>query len=457
MGKTGISWTDMTWGPVTGCSKVSPGCAHCYAETVTQRYAGRPGWPAEFLPWTPENAERNVVLHPERLDAPLHWRKPRRVFVNSMSDLFHEQVPDEFIAAIFGVMAAAPQHAYQILTKRPERMREWCSRDDVPAKIDTMAEVARHGLIAEVFAPEADAEIAGWPGYFITNKGRVLSDRTRAGKRSDGRHELKPMLGDEGHSRVMLQVEGRSTRPLVHRLVLETFDRAPRVGEQGCHIDRDATNNARWNVHWGSQEDNWADSKRHGTRRRYSKLTPENIVEIRDGSASGESFASLGRRFDVSATQIRNVVRGEQWSPEYVPTWPLESVWLGVSVENQHWADERIPILLATPAAVRFLSCEPLLGPINLSRYLDWRCPTHGSVNAHASFTCDEDCTPDIAWIIAGGESGPRARPCDLDWLRSLRDQCQANSVAFHLKQLGGRRPGGTALLDGVEWKEFPK
>lgn len=122
--KSSIEWTNATWNPVTGCSKVSPGCAHCYAETLAlTRLAGKEGYPG--LPWTPANAAENVVLRPERLDQPKRWRKPRMIFVNSMSDLFHEQVPDDFIARVFAAMAAAPQHTFQVLTKRPERMRDW--------------------------------------------------------------------------------------------------------------------------------------------------------------------------------------------------------------------------------------------------------------------------------------------------------------------------------------------
>ena len=117
-----IEWTDASWNPVTGCSKVSPGCAHCYAESLTLRFA-KP-WGAPELPWTPQNAEANVILHPERLRQPLAWTRPRMIFVNSMSDLFHEQVPDEFIAEVFSVMAAASHHIFQVLTKRPERMRD---------------------------------------------------------------------------------------------------------------------------------------------------------------------------------------------------------------------------------------------------------------------------------------------------------------------------------------------
>jgi protein gp37 len=122
-----IEWTDATWNPVTGCSKVSPGCAHCYAETMAlTRLTGKPGYPG--LPWTPENAAVNVVLRPDRLDLPLRWRAPRRVFVNSMSDLFHELVPDGFVMRAWFTMLAAPRHTYQVLTKRPDRMRSFFTR-----------------------------------------------------------------------------------------------------------------------------------------------------------------------------------------------------------------------------------------------------------------------------------------------------------------------------------------
>ncbi len=107
--KTAIAWTDATWNPVTGCTKVSPGCANCYAEALSKRF-GR---------------SFDVALHPDRLDIPLHWRKPRRVFVCSMADLFHEKVDDQTIADILYVAKRAPRHTYQVLTKRPERMRQW--------------------------------------------------------------------------------------------------------------------------------------------------------------------------------------------------------------------------------------------------------------------------------------------------------------------------------------------
>lgn len=251
---TKIAWTEETWNPVTGCSKVSPGCANCYAEAIDRRFNAD-----VFQPWLPENAEYNVQTRPERLDAPLHWRKPRRVFVNSMSDLFHENVASSFIADVFRVMARTPQHTYQILTKRPERM--------------------------------------------------------------------------------------------------------------------------------------WA------------LVTANNEITV--------------------------------------PTLP--NVWLGVSVENQHWADERIPVLLRTPAAVRFISAEPLLGPVDLSLWTGCKDPT-----------CD--CTSWLDWVIVGGESGRVRRPFELEWARSLRDQCRDAGVAFFFKQAGALRsgtPSGDPELDSC--KEYPE
>jgi len=202
---TGISWTDATWNPVRGCSRVSEGCRNCYAERVAARFSG-PGQPYEDL----ADRERKgskwtgvVRLIPAHLADPLRWRRPRRIFVNSMSDLFHESLTNEEIAAVFGVMAAAPQHTFQVLTKRARRMREWFE----------------------------------WIG----------------------------------------------------------------------------TANLDW-------------------LRTYAQ-----------------------RALDPTFTK-RYVDRGT--------TWPLPNVWIGVSVENQEAADERIPDLVRTPAAVRFLSCEPLLGPV---------------------------------------------------------------------------------------------
>ena len=131
---TAIEWTDATWNPITGCSKVSEGCRNCYAAALAPRLAamGQDGY--TNLPWTKPNAPRNVKLHPSRLDGPLRWTRPRRIFVNSMSDLFHELVPFEFIDRVFAVMALAPRHTFQVLTKRPERMAEYLSLENRPER-----------------------------------------------------------------------------------------------------------------------------------------------------------------------------------------------------------------------------------------------------------------------------------------------------------------------------------
>jgi len=118
--RSSIEWTDATWNPVTGCTKVSPGCKHCYAETFAERWRGVRGHPYE--------QGFDLRLWPSRLEAPLRWRSPRMIFVNSMSDLFHEGVPDAFIKDVFRVMAAAPWHTFQVLTKRAARMAEWHAR-----------------------------------------------------------------------------------------------------------------------------------------------------------------------------------------------------------------------------------------------------------------------------------------------------------------------------------------
>jgi protein gp37 len=274
-----IEWTEATWNPVTGCTKVSPGCDNCYAETFAERFRGVPQHHFE--------QGFDVVLRPERLDQPLRWKRPRRVFTNSMSDLFHDAVPDDFIAKMFAVMAAAPQHTFQVLTKRHGRMRTLLSSDDFREQV-FLASNLPHGDV----------------------------------------------LGDG---------------------------------------------------------------------------------------------------------------------------WPLRNVWLGVSVESQKWADIRIPALLETTAAVRWLSCEPLLGPLDLSEWLDhapWHYTDFGVVcSCGAAMAGDERCAaPSLEWIVVGGESGPGARPMHPDWARSLRDHCQDSEVPYFFKQFGQHAPVVDQPADGDLW-----
>lgn len=463
-----------TWNPIRGCTRVSEGCGSargggCYAERIAARFSG-PGMPFEgFAVNTPAGPRwtGKVALIPEKLGDPLRWRKPRFVFANSMSDLFHEGLTNEEIAAVFGVMAACPQHHFQVLTKRPERMLEWFRQPCIAEKVDMFRHVAMAGRIEEYFTPERIESVAGWPGYWITSKGRVLSDH------KGERRELKPMPGEQGHARVMLyRGEGETSRPLIHHLVLSAFDGPRRDDAQGCHITGDATNNALWNLRWGSQSENWIDRKRHGNRRSYSKLCKEQVASLRQLASEGMNAAELGRRFGISDTQARNIITEKQWAPEYGFEWPLPSVWLGVSCEDQATADERIPLLLRCPAAVRWVSAEPLLGPIDLARYLPrveliyagkevrYRVPVNDDIvtrqlpkmraqNPDNLYTTRPERegdsmmhpAPFLDWVVAGGESGPGARPCHPHWARSIRDQCVAAEVKFFWKQWGSWAP----------------
>lgn len=291
-----IEWTDATWNVVIGCDKVSPGCDHCYAIRTAHRMQANPN-PVISAAYAGTEAHGEwtgrVNLVTDRLDLPLKWRRPRRIFVNAQSDLFHDQVPDEFIARVWAVMASAPRHTFQVLTKRHGRMRSLLSSEEF-------------------------------------------------------------------------------------RLAVQR--RIPHAG-------------------------------------------------------------------------------ASPYVAAYWKTWPLPNVWLGVSVEDQKRADLRIPALLDTPAAVRWLSCEPLLGPVDVINGLG------------------DGWLTGIDWIVAGGESGPGSRPMHPDWARSLRDQCQVAGVPFLFKQWGSHRPsavgsivrGGVRfpmvpaskraagrVLDGRTWDEYP-
>lgn len=296
--RSAISWCDATWNPVRGCTKVSAGCKNCYAERFSERFRGVKGHPFE--------QGFDVRLVPKAIDLPLRWRKPRRIFVNSMSDLFHPDVPFEFIAAVFGVTATCPQHTFLILTKRPGTMREWC------AWLEERAEQCR-----SVFPDDP-----------------------------------------------------------------------------------------------------------YGWRRAHCLSAAALRAGVSDRDSAGQ-IEALG--------------------------WPLPNVWLGVSVENQETADERIPILLDTPAAHRFVSCEPLLDGLDLEleRYL-LSCKDCGNSGSGAydgtpgrtPCLCSDACIkrgegPSLDWVIVGGESGPGARPCDIAWIRSIVRQCESANVPCYVKQFG--------------------
>lgn len=237
MANTKIEWAEKVWNPVTGCTPISEGCANCYAKRMSRRLAGRAGYPP-----APHNFD--VITHSDKLHEPYGWKKPSRVFVCSMGDLFHENVSENILGYIFGVMERCPRHTFIVLTKRPERMRD-----------------------------------------FILGKN--------------------------------------------HR------------------------------------------------------------------------------------------------------QWCLSNMWVGVTIENQARADERIPVLLEIPASVRFLSAEPLLGFVSFS---------------------DCESPENIGWVICGAETGPRKRPMDLAWARYLRDQCAHHRVPFFFK----KDSAGNHTLNGNTYEEYP-
>lgn len=287
---TKIEWTDVTWNPVRGCSRVSEGCRNCYAERMAARNlpglrSPTTGEPFAVLRDAGPRWTGQIELIKAKLHEPLRWKRPRRVFVNSMSDLFHESLPDEAIDRVFAVMALCPQHVFQVLTKRPERMREYFA--DIPYRQEMV------GIVAEY--------------------------------------------------------------------------------ESG--IDRYTNTSPRW-------------------------------------------------------------------------TFPLDNVWLGVSVEDQVTADERIPLLLQTPAAVRFVSYEPALGPVSF-RWASWVPRIKpGALEWHEWHL---DGLRGIGWVICGGESGPGARQCDIAWMRSVIAECKEAGVPVFVKQLGANDTRYTELDQGYQ------
>ena len=272
MANTRIEWAEKTWNPITGCTKISESCQNCYAERMSKRLAGRCGYP--------KDNPFQVVYHSDKIDDPLRWRKPSRIFVCSMGDLFHEDVPEQMIGQVWNHMRLAPWHIYMILTKRPGRMKDFFIR--------------------------------------ITN----------------------------------------------------TFPN------------------------------------------------------------------------------------------EY----PAPYIWLGVTAENQQRADERIPILLQTPAAVRFVSVEPTLGPVDLTNIPWAEDPIIPGDKRNALHEIWDPAFPvrltrhKLDWVICGTESGPKRRPAQIEWIRSVKNQCVSAGVPFFLKQM---EVEGKLVkmpeLDGREWNEFPE
>lgn len=333
-----IEWTDRSdWNPIRGCTRVSDGCVNCYAEAIAGRFSDRGQAFHGFAKRTSGGPRwtGKVELIEDRLTLPLRWRRPARIFVNSASDLFHESVPDEWIDRVFAVMALAPQHTFQVLTKRSARMRAWASDPATPRRVhETVCDIAVESVLT-------------------------------------------------------------------------------------------------------------------------------NVVLIAPGL--DETLAPPGTRVHLGR-------------------WPLPNVWLGVSAEDQRRADERVPDLLATPAAVRFVSAEPLLGPIRFwgidedaGAYRGCGVNVSGGVTVGTADSPPEgydDSQPGLDLIIIGGESGPNARPMQVAWARSIVKQCQSTGVSVFVKQMGADPVWGDGAFlnlrdrkggDPQEWpedlrvREFPE
>jgi protein gp37 len=268
-----IAWAEANWDPLVGCTRKSAACKHCYAEALTIENSQAGGWGQGF---TDENGwSGKVDLREGRLTLPLDWSDPRRIFVNSLSDLFHEALDTTVIDKVFAIMALAPQHIYVVLTKRPKT--------------------------------------------------------------------AQPYIADPA--------------------------------------------------------------------------TPGRIAKAMEEIAPGAAHAP--------------------------PAWPLPNMWLGVTAENQKEADRRIPLLLETPAALRFIAAEPLLEKLDL-KFGSWLKPP--------------DEGPRIDWVVAGGETGRKGAACDPEWARDLRDQCAKASTPFYWTQWGKHIPEGASdrQLDGAQHEAYP-
>ncbi len=429
--KTGIAWTDATWNPLVGCTRVSEGCRNCYAErdairisALGQKYHGVVKTTDAGPRWTGE-----VRLVEGTLDLPLRWKRPRRIFVTSMSDAHHEQVPDEWRDKILAVVALTPYHTYQWLTKRADRMRAYFSDPQTPFRvqkaIDALAVDARDG-------DEEWRAVIGYEGHYeVSSSGRVRSKTGRA---------VRPRPRGKGYRAVSLSRNGEVSDRLVQHLVLEAFIGPAGADEEARHANDDRSDNRLANLSWGTRAQNMADAARHGTAGVWMKgrstLTPEQVAEIRHRRSTGEKLDDIAVAIGSNRKQVSAVALGKIFKPADI-SWPLPNLHVGVSAEDQATADARIPLLLQTPAAVRWVSYEPALGPVDFNTWLSpWRPQAAEWASVKATVSANP---PRIDWLVVGGESGSGARPFDLEWALSAIAQGRAAGVPVFVKQLGAK------------------
>lgn len=394
--RNGIAWTDETWNPLRGCSKVSPGCKNCYAETMAARFAG-PGQPYEG---TIDRGRWNgqIRLVPEKLAEPLRWRRPRRIFVNSMSDIFHESVPFEFVAAVFGVMAACPQHVFQVLTKRPERAAEffkWAS--SLHAAEEThIADICEEFSRGAGVCVDPKYGLVEWP---LPNVwlGVSVEDQTTADERI-------PHL---------LQC------PAAVRWV--SYE--PALGP----VDF---------IGWGPD----------------APAGPGDDTPERWADFAWPEWVPAEERAHIESFWLEAWGRGPRaWLRDHVhqhvPSTGTRRLW---SVDKNGWAKTNKRD--AGDVWGRYIHCWNNIGRIITD---DGRVlmATGGS---GAAWLWRRDDGKRIDWIVIGGESGPHARPFDVAWARSTIAQCQAAGVACFVKQMGARPRVAEASRLAALWAAMP-
>ena len=441
MKNSGI-WWDVSWNPMTGCTHVSEACDHCYAERMAKRF-NRPdcesclreqqsmnpmheaskdeckdSW-CGFDPFEP-------TFHRDRLQIPLHWRRPRRIFVNSMSDTFHEAFTDEQIDSVFAVMAACPQHFFLVLTKRPEEMRDYITK--------AMERVAalRYDVTYE---RRGDSSRAAGTGDRLGGSNLAHRDAARQGREEWRR--VPQGLDDEPLREAQDRIGERTGIPTGSRdggRPANVPNGASRpVGPSSWSDSRGVDDQSQERKQGGqpSRELGTGDLLRAETsctRRAPCGEEPSDRQQTPKDASDGErctqdsSATVRGSHGQGHRGGLRDETQGcvGDLLPEDLAahlTWPLPNLWLGVTVENQAHID-RWDILAETPAAARFVCHEPLLGPIE---YVGHPMPE---------------------WLIVGGENGPGARPMKPEWALGLYQQCKAAGVPFWWKGPGSKGVG---------------
>jgi len=476
--KSPIEWTDATWNPITGCTLVSDGCKNCYAAMLA---AGRLKNIKSRKGLAKLNADGvaqftgEVRFNEEWLNQPTSWRKPRMIFVCAHGDLFHESVPDEWIDKIFTEMVMADHHTYQILSKRPARMAAYLNAPDTVARVSALVHHARHEKRNRASGKRAirdrrarsDLENSQ-TSWSWSEEGRRVSLRgeDHALQEGQGRVSDKRRLSSgDSHDRPSEDSGGRSQASLDERQRPDTErsydqpqerDQAPQQSEKLGIGDVFGAEASRLGCSEGQ--------KAQATRQQ----TSENQIEGTGcfGDPRDEGVGSDGQEYreeirDGAQSDISNL---QSQDLDAHLKWPLDNVWIGTSIEDQKTADERIPHLLDIEAKVRFISAEPLLGPIELSGVSecqdegwDWLTGHYFDIDqdGHGA-TMSQGVHPSLDWVIVGGETGYRSRPMHPDWARSLRDQCVKAGVPFLFKQWGSWQTVYDRDVEDPDWRNCP-